>query len=371
MFRKSIPNFVKLDGMHKPGQQKKIQCREVKIIKPHLLMYTVLVGHQKIVWDVNWMPDGRRLVSCSSDQNVHICDVRMGTLNHVINTQPYIMDNVEVIDDNRLITTSSSYGTVWVDFVDNSPVYCILRDDGVGNAVISPNKAEYVVIVHSRYLMLVNGFSPIAEKRAFPGNFNGTILCVAWSPDGTRIVSCDAQETKVLNASTCLPELSIVSDDDVYAVACTNTHVAVAGASHINVYSMTDGSLLGEMGELTYSYYITNIQYSPDGQFIATACSNGTAHVWDATSGVRHRILNSGNPRSLRCVRWSPSGRQLAVCGEDKCIRVWTMCEWSDRTNYEFPLEVRNMVFTLMCVLQIASVKMHVILELCKLLATK
>jgi WD40 repeat protein len=49
-------------------------------------------------------------------------------------------------------------------------------------------------------------------------------------------------------------------------------------------------------------------------------------------------------------VAFFPNGKQLASGSNDKTVRIWTLCAWSDKTHHLFGAPLKAAVFTLMCV---------------------
>jgi WD40 repeat protein len=74
---------------------------------------------------------------------------------------------------------------------------------------------------------------------------------------------------------------------------------------------------------------IPRIAFSPDGQYIATASSDGTAKVWDASSGQERLTLSAG-PDPLTQVAFSPDGTRLATGGFEGRVQStsWSLSSW-------------------------------------------
>jgi WD40 repeat protein/serine/threonine protein kinase/tetratricopeptide (TPR) repeat protein len=61
---------------------------------------------------------------------------------------------------------------------------------------------------------------------------------------------------------------------------------------------------------------------SPDGKYVATACQDGTAQVWDLDTGRRAGpALRHDGP--VQSVAFASTGRRLVTAGDDRSARVW------------------------------------------------
>lgn len=78
--------------------------------------------------------------------------------------------------------------------------------------------------------------------------------------------------------------------------------------------------------QLRHYSAVRAVVFSPDGTHLATGDADGTAHVWDATTGVatlkvRHR---SG---AVNDIQFSPDGTLLATGGQDRTARLWAVAD--------------------------------------------
>ncbi|KAG8740029.1 hypothetical protein FRC10_004823 [Ceratobasidium sp. 414] len=68
---------------------------------------------------------------------------------------------------------------------------------------------------------------------------------------------------------------------------------------------------------------INSVAYSPDGAYIVSGSSDGTARIWDAQTGQPVGQPLNGHTDSVRSVVYSPDGAYIASCSRDKTIRIW------------------------------------------------
>ncbi len=79
------------------------------------------------------------------------------------------------------------------------------------------------------------------------------------------------------------------------------------------------------------------IDWSRNGTLIATGGLDGTARVWDATTGEQRLVL-AGTAGLVANVAFSPDGTRLLTGGGDGSARVWDVrpegsAEWIGRAE--------------------------------------
>ncbi len=68
--------------------------------------------------------------------------------------------------------------------------------------------------------------------------------------------------------------------------------------------------------------FIFDMDISPDGKFLATGSTDGTARIWDLSTGETVQIL-SAHTDAIDGIAFSPDGKSLATGSFDKTVRVW------------------------------------------------
>jgi eukaryotic-like serine/threonine-protein kinase len=90
---------------------------------------------------------------------------------------------------------------------------------------------------------------------------------------------------------------------------------------------------------------VQTVAYSPDGTRLASAGSDGTVRVWDASTGQEILTLR-GHTSKFPDVAFSPDGRMLAAPGDDKSVKLWDVVTGQPLTSIGHNDEVRSVAFS-------------------------
>ena len=117
-------------------------------------------------------------------------------------------------------------------------------------------------------------------------------------------------------------------------------HFAAAGAEDLDVQLWDLAS--GERRTLKgHRSWVRSIDFSADGNRVFTACWGGDVNVWDTSQAEPTPSLTiKAHQGAARFVRVSPDGKQLATCGNDLLVKVWTLDD--GKLVHEFPGHKRH-----------------------------
>jgi WD40 repeat protein/tRNA A-37 threonylcarbamoyl transferase component Bud32 len=161
------------------------------------------------------------------------------------------------------------------------------------------------------------------ELASFKGH-NGTLMCVAYSPDGARLASGSFDQTvKVWDTRTGQQLRTLQGHDDgVLSVAFSPDGARLASASRDTTIKVWDTHTGQEL--LTFkgnTNWVCSVAFSPDGARLASV-GDRVVQVWDARTGQEVLTLK-GHTGAVYSVGFSPDGTRLASSSFDQTVKVW------------------------------------------------
>ncbi|NLX99957.1 MAG: protein kinase, partial [Rhodopirellula sp.] len=341
---------------------------------------STLGGHTAHVSCVSFSPDGNHVLSGSEDNTASLWDATNGKLVHTFSGHREAVNAVAFSPDGTHIASGSRNGQIrlWaaaskqllhsIEY-DNKRLRGMCFDEDGGHIVAihddlvtmwSTELAEKVdewqlPDLSTRVYHLPVAFSsggttfafcnPKSDGVSVFGNIGSLqkelfILreagssCLAFSPDGNRIVTGSAEATlKVwdpthLNTSLCIGELKdpvhsiAISEDGQYLAAALTTQT-----NAVPVWNTATGHLVATLGDRLTPHVevmpsVFDVAVSPDGRFIATACQDKTLRLWSVADRKEVKVLQ-GHTDSVICVAYSFDGAHILSGSRDNTARVW------------------------------------------------
>jgi len=99
----------------------------------------------------------------------------------------------------------------------------------------------------------------------------------------------------------------------------------VVGSAQSNVHEIL--GMVGGIPRTGLERYVTDMVFSPDGRWLATASQVNTALLWDVTDPTAAAIVLQGHTDLVDAVAFSPDGRWLVTASRDTTARLWNVTE--------------------------------------------
>jgi eukaryotic-like serine/threonine-protein kinase len=244
------------------------------------------IGFTQLGGNQMWSADGRMMKSRyrdevtiwngAGDQLVRTVTLPVGMNDHGFNPLP---------SDQRLALTmnpDSGKSSIWLLDADQTAAEPIEVVSGLGRIsqfAWHPDGHRACVVTDQRNIAIFDLDS--GEKL---GSFDAgnTVLCVAWHPVGSQIVTGHDDHTgRIWDAAT--------------------------------------GSAVQTLQG--HTFVVHTVAWSPDGQRIATGSGDHTVRVWNPTTGKTMIVLNHDD--QVKHIVWSPEGRRLATMSQDAILKIW------------------------------------------------
>ena len=329
-----------------------------------------LEGHNDWINDLNFSPDGKKIVSVSSDETIKFWELN-GKISHNLskNTKGHTkrVNRIIFSHDKRTVATASNDNTIKVWSMNGDLVHTLVgHENWVGDIDFSPDDKTIVSVSSDgtiRYWRSDSGVLQRTVKWAKPD----WLKFVKFSPDGKLVVAggndgrikiCSLNSPMIESSEghgNSITGLSFSADGKVIASASSDQTIKLwtldgeliktleGHRSQVNriefspdpnsrllVSSSQDGTvkLWSQDGKLrkTMSEHagaVNDVKFSPDGNSIAAASDDKTIKFWNL-DGVLLKTLE-GHTDGVSLLRFSPDGRTLASAGSDKTIRLWNL----------------------------------------------
>ncbi|KAI9129470.1 hypothetical protein ON05_034655 (plasmid) [Acaryochloris sp. CCMEE 5410] len=311
------------------------QCQSeswIRCLFPHLnqaggALIRTLSGHTDYVYGLSISPDGRTIVSASSDQTLKVWDLATGEELRTLKGHTDSVNGLSISSDGRTIVSASSDQTlkVW-DLATGEELRTLKgHTDSVNGLSISPD-GRTIVSASSDQTLKVWDLATGEELRTLKGHTH-TVTCVSISPDGQTLVSTSWDQTlKVWDLATG-EELRTLKGhtDSVYGLSISpdgRTIVSASGDYTLKVWELATGQELRTLS--SHTDYVNGVSISLDGRTLVSASWDHTLKVWELATGQELRTLK-GHTALITDVSISPDGRTLVSASGDYTLKVWEL----------------------------------------------
>jgi dipeptidyl aminopeptidase/acylaminoacyl peptidase len=175
------------------------------------------------------------------------------------------------------------------------------------------------------------------------------VECVAFSPDGQRVVSGSRDRSvRIWDPSSGRELLTVPGHaDTVWTAAFSPDGQRLATGSWdrtVKIWEATTGRELFTLRGHTDE--IRSVTFSPDGQRVASGSGDRTIKLWEVTSGTELLTLR-GHKAGVESVAFSPDGQRVVSGSSDRTIKLWEVTSGAELLTLQGHAdEVRSVAFS-------------------------
>ncbi|CAE6338506.1 unnamed protein product [Rhizoctonia solani] len=288
-------------------------------------------GHKGIIHSVTFSPDGKSVVSGSSDKTICIWDVdNLSPIGGLLRGHTSAVTSVSYSPLGDLIASGSWDSTIrlWnpntgrqlaeplrgLDVDINSVAF-----SPSGNLLTSGSDESSIQLWDLRSMDL--GISP------FKGH-SYLVSSVVFTPDETRIVSGSYDKTMRIwdierGATIVGPIEGHTQGIRSVAISPDGSQIISGSDDHtLRLWDSRNGTMIGNLFE-GHTRWVSSVAFSPSGFYVVSGSDDKTVRTWDIRMCRQVGEPFEQHTDTVNSVAFSPCGRRIASSSYDETIKVW------------------------------------------------
>ena len=291
----------------------------------------ILQGHNNAVWGVVFNPRGDLIASGSGDKTVKLW--RKNSTNSPEGKPNYTLwqtleghtnniSQVAIAPNNQIIASASKDKTVKLWTTDGKLLRTLTgHTDEVNSVAFSPDSQTIASASKDQTIKLSNADGKLI--RTLTGHTD-RVMNVGFSPSEYLIASASADKTvKLWKLDGTLVKTLTGHSDAVTKIAFNPQRGLLASASLDRTVKLwqLDGTLVKTL--LVAKDVVSGLAWSPDGTIFASSSWDGPIALWKLDDSLL-KTLN-GHQASIYTIKFSPDGKTIATASRDNTVKLWRL----------------------------------------------
>jgi WD40 repeat protein/energy-coupling factor transporter ATP-binding protein EcfA2 len=284
--------------------------------------YNRLESQAEHIIDISLSPNGQIIASIEPGGEIELWNTD-GKLLYSLKTSNRPTSNVVFGHNSQTFAYASDDKTIKLWNIENKPFHQQTlkgHTDNINQVIFSPDGKTIASASDDKTIKLWNIQGRLLHTLE---DHNEGIGEIKFSPDGKTIISIDSNNIRLRNRLT------------------VDSSISVDKHNTVKLWSI-EGQLLHTLKGHTDD--INNIEFSPDGQTIASASDDKTVKLWNVEGQLLHTL--EGHTDQVNSVAFSPDGQTIASASYDGTVELWNLRGRSIDIIDGYPDDMRSVVFS-------------------------
>jgi eukaryotic-like serine/threonine-protein kinase len=320
----------------------------------------IMEAHVSGVIGVALSPDGLKLALCGVDRNVKLFNWTTGELLAArTNSEATIFDLAFLPDGKEIAMVS------WLPHLDSGEItiadaVSLATQRHLGEPAgkvlclaVSPDGSRLATAGADRVARIWDIASGV-ELTSFYGH-RSEIMSLVFSPGGETLATAGADATKLWDVNNTPVRQAIATQNSFSVAFSPDGKLLACSAREVEIREASSGKLLRLLTD--YTNFDMRVAFAPDGSVLVATGLDGAVHFWDVQTW-RHWTPAAGDSDSTTNLNsaayepdshfaFSPDSRTLAMGGYDNVVRLWDAKTGALVSTIKgYPTWIRSLAFT-------------------------
>jgi WD40 repeat protein/uncharacterized caspase-like protein len=280
------------------------------------------VGHTHAVLSAVFSPDGKLVLTASSDKTARLYEVSTGRELQVLSGHTNEVYSAVFSPDCKLALTASADKTARIFDVATGKELKVLSDHtGWVKTAVFSSDGKLALTASSDNTARIYEVATGKELQVLGGH-TGSVNSAVFSPDGKLAITASWDSTSRIYEVASGKELKVSRHTNWvrYAKFSLDGKLALTKSTDsTRIWEVSTGKMQVLRGHTNYIY---SALFSPDGKLVLTASDDSTARIYEVSTGKELKVLN-GHTNIIESAVFSPDGKLALTASWDSTSRIY------------------------------------------------